>query len=517
MVVDGSVRVAVRRAVAVAERRRGSAPLLVLYGVAATIGVAVAARLPWLGDTGLHVAVIEQLGRHLGDPLDPLVGTDAVSPYYSPYTLIQAVIAHTAGVSATGVLRGSALVNALLIASGLHHLVRRLSPARWAPPLVLASILLLQGGSVLIWSGFFGLTSLVVGLSYPSAFALGVTLHLWGLIAGRLNGRGGAWVYPVAGLLAADVALDHQFTAVEAALGCVALVIANWRRLTLTAVAGWSVAVAVAALALAVWPYFSVLTLLSSAAGMDPIHQALYQHVFADFGLALVTGVPVLVLRFARRRTDPLVWLFLLSSAPVTYGFVSGHYSWGRVWPAVLLAGQLAVGIEAAERLAAGPREIRAYVAGAALTTCLMGLWTQSGALEYFTALPAALRAHVSVDRSWGPYSFVTDWVRPGQTVLAGTYHSARLVPADRIFTVKPAYPEPWLPSFRQRVADQHAILDPATSHARRAALLAEYHVRYLIIYRSEAHWLRQTGSHLHELGHSGQFPRDVLYRVVKA
>ncbi|BCJ34260.1 hypothetical protein Athai_17630 [Actinocatenispora thailandica] len=499
-------------------RRGRFVPTVALYAVGAALGLAVAWWFPWSGDTGLHIAVVEQLSRHLGDPPDPLVGAHAASPYYSPYSLVQALLARVTGLGGYDVLRVSALGNALLIASGLHHLVRRLSTAPWAPLAALVAILLLQGTTLLTWSGFLGLQSLAITLSYPAAFALGVTLHLWGLVAARLVGRGGPWTFPVAGLLAADVVLDHQFTAVAAALGCLALVVGGRRRLNLVEVACWSAAVAIAAAALATWPYFPVLSLLSSTGGLDRIQAPLYHHLLGFYGLGLATGIPALALRVYRRRTDPLAWLAVLAGLFVGYGWVTGHATWARLLPAVLLAGQLAVGIEVAEQLARRPGTGRGRltVAAAALG-CLVALPTQAGVLHYAAPLPASLDRHLATKRDWVGYGWVTRWIGTGRTVLAGTYHAARMLPGYRIFTLAPAYPEPWLRSAPARRAARAAILDPATGHARRAALLGAYRIRFLVVYPGQAAALRHAGVRLHELGRSPRFGHDVLYRVARA
>lgn len=508
-----------------AERHHGWSrivPIVLLYAVAAGFGLAVAYRLPWVGDTGLHLAVIEQLSRNLTHPPDPLVGADAPSPYYSPYALVQALLMRATGLGGLSVLRLFAVVNALLLATGVHHVVRRLSRAPWAPLFTLLAIVLLNGTAVLIWSGYYGLTSMTVTLFYPSTFALAVTLHLWGLAAWLLptgtprTGRSRWWAYPVVGLLAADVALDHQFTAIGAALGCLALLVHRARYLTLRQVAGWAVAVAVAVAAVAAWPYFSILSLAGAPNELDRIHERLYSHIFEIYGVGLLTGLPVLAVRFWRSRTDPLVLLAAFSAVLVGYGLVSGHDAWGRAWPMVLLAGQLALGVELADLLAArltrALRPVRVYAVTAALVALLMGGWAQIGILTYFVALPNRLTHQMEIKGDWGRYAWFTRYVRPGETVLTDTFHALRMVPAYRVFTVMPAYPEPWLASERQRRADTAAMLARDTPAAERDRLFARYHVRWVITYPSRALRMRAAGVHLTTVAHSPTYPRDGLY-----
>ncbi|GAA4203621.1 hypothetical protein [Actinocatenispora rupis] len=514
-----------------ARRARWSAavPVALLYLLAGAFGLAVAWRLPWVGDTGLHLAVIEQLSRNLGNPPDPLVGAHSPSPYYTPYSLVQALLMRGTGLGARDVLRLFAVVNALLVASGVHHLIRRYCREAWAPLLAVLAIVLLDGTSVLVWSGYYGLVSLTVTLFYPSTFALGVTLHLWALLAWLLPSGGpprtGRWqwlLYPAIGLIGADVALDHQFTAIGAALGCLALLVHRARHLTLRHLAGLAVAVAVTVAVVAAWPYFSILSLTGSPDQLDTIHRRLYSHVLELYGLGLLTGLPVLAVRFRRSRTDPFVLLAAFTAVLVGYGLVTSHYAWGRAWPMLLLAGQLALGMEfaavlsrrGARNLGRAARPVRAYAAAALAVALLMGLWTQAGGLAFFVRLPAVVRHHVEVKGDWGTYSWITRYVPPGETVLADTFHSLRMVPAYRIFTVTPAYPEPWLPSEHRRDADTAAMLAADTPAAERDRLFARYGIRWLILYPSDARRLRAAGVRLDTVAHSPKYPRDGLYRL---
>lgn len=503
------------RGAAVRHRLTALVPVLALYLLAAGFGLLVARRLPWSGDTGVHLAVVEQLGRHLHNPPDPMTGTpDADNAYYTPYTFGQALWFRYGAIDPWTVFRVSAVLNAVLVASGMHHVVRRLSRAPAAPLCALAAVVLVYGTGLLTWSGVYGLASLGLTLYYPSTFALGVTLHLWGVLAYALGGGRGAWPYPVAAVLGADVLLDHPFTALGAGFGALALLLANLRRLTPRrglALAGAAVA---AGALVAAWPYFSVTDLLGSTAALDAVHARLYRGMFDLYGLALVAGIPALALRFARQRTDPLVLLAAFAAVPVGFGLLTGAYAWGRGWPMLLLAGQVAAGIELAEILSNGTRRARAYAGALAATLLVVGGWTQAGVLAYATRIPAPIAARMQVKHSWGDYRWITAHLRPGTRILADTYHARRMAPAYRIYPVSSVYPQPWSPGDQRRRDDEATMLDPATTTARRDALLRAYRVRWVVTYPSHAAHLRAAGMRLTEVGHSPIYPRDGLYRV---
>ncbi|MEV0838576.1 hypothetical protein AB0I55_03355 [Actinocatenispora sera] len=491
------------------------APVIALYVLAAAFGLLVARRPPWSGDTGIHLAVIEQFGRNLHDPPDPMTGVaEPGSVYYSPFTLLQALGFRFGGLDPWTIFRISAVVNALLVASGMHHFVRRLSRAPAAPLCALAAVVLVNGTQLLLWSGAYGLASLGQTLYYPSTFALGITLHLWGVLAYALAGGRGWWPYPVAAVLGADVLLDHQFTALGAGFGAIALLVAHRRRLTLRRMLALAGAAVGAAVLVAAWPYFSITSLLGDTGELDAIHRPLYRNMFDLYGLGLVVGVPALALRFRRSRTDPLVLLALLSAVPVGYGLLTGAYAWGRAWPMLLLAGQIAAGIELVTVLSSGTRTARLYAGALAVTVFAVGGWTQAGVAELGTPIPAALATRMQVKHSWGDYRWLARELPAGTRILADTYHAKRMAPAYRIYPVASVYPEPWLPGDERRRVDAATMLDPATPPARRAALLRAYRVHWLVAYPSHAARLRAAGLRLTPVAHSPLFPRDGLYRI---
>lgn len=498
-------------------RRRFTAlaPVIALYVLAAAFGLLVARRLPWSGDTGVHLAVIEQLGRNLHDPPDPMTGVaEPGSVYYSPFALLQALAFRFGGLDPWTIFRISAVLNALLVASGMHHFVRRLSRAPAAPLCALAAVVLVYGTQLLTWSGVYGLASLGLTLYYPSTFALGITLHLWGVLAYALGGGRGWWPYPVAAVLGADVLLDHQFTALGAGFGAIALLLAQLRRLTPRRALGLAAAAVGVAVLVVAWPYFSITSLLGGTGALDAIHRQLYRNMFDLYGLGLLVGIPVLALRFHRRRTDPLVLLAVLSAVPVGYGLLTGSYAWGRAWPMLLLAGQIAAGIELATVLSAGTRPTRLYAGALAATVFVVGGWTQAGVVDLAATIPGPLAARMQVKHSWGDYRWLARELPAGTRILADTYHAKRMAPAYRIYPVSSVYPEPWLADDQRRRTDEATMLDPATPPARRAALLRAYRVHWLVAYPSHAAGLRAAGLRLTPVAHSPLYPRDGLYRI---
>ncbi|MFP3992063.1 hypothetical protein U9R90_32240 [Streptomyces sp. E11-3] len=436
----------------------------------------VIVRLPWIGDLGMHAATIERLRSDLLDPGNPMVDADTVSPYYSPWMLLLGAVAKTTGLGTFIVLRLAALVGLALLLSGIWHFTRTLSTRRAAPELAVLCVLLLWGPRLFEWSGFLGLGSLALVVAYPSTFALALSFHFWALLRKALRATASWPVFLSLGVLWAVILLSHQFSGVVATLGALGVLLAarpwpgrgTWWRL------GGGLALGVALLA--AWPYYAFFPLLT-VGGLEEIHRPLYHDLLPHFGFALI-GVAALALRWRRDRRDPLVVFFALGALMVAAGGFTGHWSWGRALPAVLIPAQLAAALAMVD---GGGRLVRNAFAAVTGVALLAGAWTQAGTLGYVVrgdVLATSVREKVR--QPWQGYHWITHWVPYGDTVMAEG-RAARMLPAYGPYTVAPGYPDFFLPDERQREDAVRRYYAPDSSRQDRLAVLHSYGVRWVL------------------------------------
>ncbi|MEU3356236.1 hypothetical protein [Streptomyces sp. NPDC037389] len=479
--------------------RRTAAVAVLLLGVLLLLMVV---RLPWSGDLGMHAAVLERLRADLAHPGNPLVDEDTPSPYYSPWTVVLALVATATGWGTFGVLRLAGLAGLALLGTGLAAFTRTFSRARAAVPLALLCVLLLYGVVPFAWSGMPGLASLSLTLAYPGTFALGLSCWLWALLRRARTAGWGLLGHVGLGFLLGSVLLVHQFTGVVAVLGVLAVLLGTRPG---PAGAGWARLAAGGAVALALslcWPYYSFPALLGGG-GLDPVHRALYGRAAERFCLVAV-GMVALGARWWRDRRDPLALLFGLGAAVVAAGWVSGHYVWGRALPAVLIPAQLALAVETAEALegrgafkgceaskgceafkgrGAGGERLRRGLPVVALAALLAGAWAQAGVLSYVLrreAVPPGLR-EAPVIALWPRFGWAVAHVPKGATVMTNDYYALRALPAYGPYTVAPAYPDLFLPDEKRRRDATRRYFAPATPRAERLGILKEYGVRWVL------------------------------------
>ncbi|WP_371243930.1 hypothetical protein [Streptomyces pimonensis] len=436
----------------------------------------VIVRLPWIGDLGMHAATVQRLRHSPFAPGNPLVDADTPSPYYSPWMLLLGTVARLSGLSVFVVLRLAAAAGLALLVTGVWRYVRTLSAHRAAPALALLSLLLLWGTTPFRWSGFPGLDSLALTVSYPSTFTLGLAFHFWAWLTGALRREAGwsAWLGP--GALWAVILLCHQFSGVVATAGAAATVLAA-RRPGRAVWPGLGAGLLVGTGVLWAWPYYDFFALFGAGSGLEAVHRVLYEQPVARFGLALL-GVVALVARGRRERRDPLVVFFALGAAVVAAGWLSGHYSWGRALPAVLIPAQLAAALEA---VGAGRRRLRAGWTALLAGALLLGGWAQAGTLGYVVprgVLPAVVEDRYRVP--WTGYHWITPWVRYGDVVMAQG-RPARQIPAYGPYTVAPGYPDFFLPDEERRASATGVYFAEGTPAAVRRGIEREYGVRWVV------------------------------------
>ncbi|WP_369247004.1 hypothetical protein [Streptomyces sp. R41] len=481
-------------------------------------------RVPLCCDAGQHAAVVERLKAHLLHPLHPMADLPgAGSPYYSPYAVAQGAFARLTGLGGWEVVRLSGPFNLLVLLTGIGRFVRVLTPRQWAPVLGLFAMVLLWGTERAWWSGYLGLMSMTGNLGYPSTFAIGLAFWAWALTGACAGGIDGPvryvgpsglrslWGYKGLGALYGLILLVHPITSIAAVLGAVAFV-AGWQRGWRPAVVGrWVMAGGTAMLVASFWPYFDVFALTGDRS-VDAMHERLYEGMPGHFWLALI-GVPALWLRARRAKRseghwwrDPLVLMFALECLAVAYGWVSGHYTYGRILGLTLVPLQFALGVELATPRPWGfGRRLLSWTAAAG--ACVGFLTVQAGAV-----VPRALDP-VGFDRPphWPTYAWAARHIEPGEAVITDGYYSVHLIAGYGPDLAAPAWPDLALAEGERlrRLAAVRAYLDPASTRAERSAVARRYHVRWLLLTRwrrvpeeaTVVAWSRQTGEVLARVG----------------
>ena len=442
-------------------------------------------------DTFHHLAAVRELGRGEFPPRHNLVEGYVPQGHYGPYLVAVARLARLTGASARAALHAAGLAGLVVFVVAFRLVAARLigpDAARWSA----LSALLLSGpwpvrGGRLPSPGWPGTTSIADAQNFffPQHAGLVLLLVLLGLLlparpgaAPDLRPRRAAAAVVVAGLLVASHPLSGL--AMASALG--ALIVADLMtsrpppaRVALLAT------LPVLALGLAaLWPYYPLLKLLKAftmpqlweppraASGPGPVHVVMSLLPLSSLVASLrslgpaVAGLAWCAVLAVRRQPCLLLWAgldLMLAASPLPF-----HQ---RFLVFALLPLQIAATglLQAAWRLG---------LPGKALAVALLAAGAAS----------AAERIAWTLDREVPHLDFVTRLTPAEAVILSDPTTSSAVAGLTGSKVVAPDGPDVFLVMAGgwQRTLDVRRFLSWSTPSQERAAILARWHVGYVLV-----------------------------------
>jgi len=223
------------------------------------------------------------------------------------------------------------IVNLTLVFLFLHRLMTRLSVGgHLAAPYALIFILFFWGSEAWSWSGFLHWFALPHVAPYPSTFAAALTLLSLSLLLDYLA-QPRLWRLVALGLLTALTLLEHPPTAVVLLASLLVVLVTSrgpdWIRRAVPVVLTVALATALAI----AWPYFSLLSLLTTRfPDIDKYCLSMYERTLVRIWPAVVL-LPAALWRLRSDRRSPAVFIFAFLGTIYCIGAASGAYALGRV------------------------------------------------------------------------------------------------------------------------------------------------------------------------------------------
>ena len=465
------------------------------FAVVSVGALALCAAYVWRGyfssDFWEHAAVVRELSLRPWAPTHPLLAIDAPHAYFSPYLLAVALVARAAGAPPLWTLAAAGLVNVVLLLLAFRRFLVRMLPAgEAAAPYALLFVLFLWGRDAWPWSGFLHVGFLGYAASYPSTFAAAVMFGAFSLLLDALD-RPGPLPFVGVGLSVTLCLITHPPTALVLLAGLAAIL--GGRAAASVWTSGALLAGAVtggAALALA-WPYFPVPQLfLAQPPEFHAWSAVFYESVPARTWPALV-ALPVLLWRLRRDRSDPLVLLAVLLAVGYALGAATGKYGLGRFIAYIVVCIQIALGAAVAGWESRLPAR-RSWLAPAAAVLASLALFAYDR-----PPLPRILRYERP---RWRDLQAFLDPVRAGDVVLADSYTSYPVPVLTEGRVVAWRHPVYWVPDHAERREAQDRFFGAATDEERRA-VIARYHVRWVLVDRREARLAADDEERFRSLG----------------
>lgn len=456
--------------------------------------VPVILTLPALNDLFVHAATLERLKEDFWNPRDPMVDEPGLgNPYFSPYMVFLSSVAKLSGMSTFVVLRLAGAFNLILFLVGLGLFVRTLSTRRMAQLFSLAAIFFLWGTRFFYWSGFVSFPSLIASIAYPSTFAVGMGLLLWSLLAEIVDvshkQRTRILLFGAIAVGATFVLLSHQFTALGVSIYAGFYVFERRRIISLKVWVGFGAITVVVLIAACLWPWYSLFGSTGGVEAFNAVHKPLYEDLFRRYGL-LVLAIPALCSRFVRNKCDPLTLTVVVCFAVFIWGGVSGNFFLARIFPPVALLSQIAVGVSVSQWLGTGRKRWQRLYAAVACVGMFTGVVFQSGFVNLLVpgSYPDAWDKTFGSRMTKGDYLWLTEHAGFGDSVMTTNWDARVMAPGYGIFTVMPAWPDPFLgDAEEQRRLDSREFMRNTTTATRRHELMNKYGATWVIVVDKDA------------------------------
>jgi hypothetical protein len=440
--------------------------------------------LLYFADYWEHRAIVDEIVRHGVHPLDPIYGEHASSRQYTPWSFALGYLARLGHLSSDAAMAWGAMTVSLLFVVGVRSFACVYYGNRWAPAVLLATLLCAWGPLPLIWTGFYAFRSQLYGNYYPAGLVFALTFSAWASVLNLLRGKVRAAPHAIA--LCAVVAcsvITHPLNAAFLVAGAAGLIVLD-PGIKFPRRVGAALVILTGIAATIIWPFFNPLSLVGAGLARG---QATFNnfHFFYDPFFVIAMAGPTLfvllglpgLLRDSSLRM-PLAGLILTCMAYVAGGIADFSVS-HRLLAYIFLMLHLIL-VKAILYSTGGrpplamdlltPRAWRCASAGAVL----MILWQTAMAAQQLSN-PWASTDHYPIHQVEAETMLVVGTLPPSARIL-GWESAALVMPSHGVQVVAIPRPMPLSPSDAARQADYRRFFAPETSTCRR--LVIAYHWR---------------------------------------
>lgn len=292
-----------------------------------------------------HAAVVKELSRNLWQPQNPIIGGHIPHAFFSPYTVLIAIISITTGLDPISSLTYFGFINLTLILFSLYRFIKSIFPSdnQTIATISLLFMLFFWGAQPASWSGFYHILTYKYILSYPSAFAFGLSLLSLSIIQDTnhsltINKK------IVVIILSTVVFITHPLTALFLFVGIISSIwILHQNSLIHTGIK--SALIIVPSLILAwLWPYYDFVSLSSGQTyNFNEMSKELYRNAIIGYWplLLLIFSIPYL---FKNKSVRYLIVSMILLGILYVIAFLLKKYGFGRVIANIMFLGQCLMG-----------------------------------------------------------------------------------------------------------------------------------------------------------------------------
>lgn len=453
----------------------------------------------WVDDFWDHSAVVTELIRHPWHPKHPQLGTDLPHVFFTPYSLLVAMVANGCHLSSIEALSLFGVLNASLLFYGLNRYIDSLN-VQYKNTTFFYSVLMILffwGGDPWSYSGFFHIDILNFSLPYPSSFATGLVF-----LAFAFNERYQAtkkfkylvFLYIVCSI----VILTHAVAFIFLCVGLVAGTFHKNREQIQNLVA-LSVVLLFSLITALQWPYYPYWMLLRGAADIyHASNKGVYEHILNSTWPILIS-LPFLAKDLLQKKNRQILVALIILLSIYIVAWVTQKYSYGRVisYVAILIQIVLAIKIAKWDEQLFNDQRIKKVLP---ILIFILFVWVTTSQLNASASRFLSMLNSMYLNRpilnqlTFSHYSFLGQKITPDVRVLANI-KSSWIIPSFGGKVITLALPHAFVKDHENRIEDVNSFYSENTTNEHRQEIIKKYQAEYIFLHKlQDKDWLNIAG-----------------------
>lgn len=421
------------------------------------------------------------------DPKHPIFLSEAPHAFMTPYALLVAAFAKLFSISPIDALAIAGLLNFLLLAYGLKRfcfVISSACPEKTAFYFLLFT-LLLWGNNPWPYSGFFHLDVIGFVLPYPSTFAIAISLIGLSFFSRSFKANNFLHQFGLC-LIIWVVLLSHPLTFIFLMSGLFFLCFYP-QGLWLSRILILFSLLLVALMAAFFWPYYSIRHLLTGSSSVfHTSNFVMYYDVLKRIWINIAL-LPLLIWAFKERSARIILIWFASLCTLYFLGFLTGHYSYGRIISfCILLLHLLAaeglarfeINLQHTRRIA-----VQTYRVLLFLSLLFFSLtWLPSTLTRMLTIVNQASK-HQSINNqiTYKNLLFISKYLKHNDLVLSDI-ETSWLIPTFGGKVIAALHPQAFIPDLLTRQKNIEVFFHSDTGKDQRLSILRQYHPDFLVL-----------------------------------
>lgn len=297
----------------------------------------------WRGDFYEHLSVVRELSTHPFSPTNPRFLSVSPHAFFSPYLLVISFFVRITGLSPITLLLTAGFFNILLFLFSFKLFIDSLYDDQNVSFYSLLLMLLCWGHHPWSWSSFFNFQAFFWTLPYPSFFAMGLTFLSFVIYLNILRAQISKSYYILILLFTTIIIITHPVTSLFLFTGFIAFLLGSYKSSKPTDYLLLFLILGISIILTCSWPYFSFIKLVhSNSYEFDLDSHGLYSHTLLSIFPCLI-GLPLIGRKIKSNNFDQLSLIFLALCFLYFYGFITGHYAYGRVISYIVIILQIVI------------------------------------------------------------------------------------------------------------------------------------------------------------------------------